>query len=162
MFYYEYNSPFGEIMLTANEHGLTGLAFQQSDAPINLSAECYPKPELFSEVCRQLDQYFEGKRFRFQLPLAPKGTLFQQQVWHALQSIPYGETVSYQQIAQMIQRPKAMRAVGAANGRNPIALVVPCHRVIGANGQLTGYAGGLNLKAALLSHEQRYCHVAMH
>lgn len=103
----------------------------------------------------QLQQYFAGQRTRFSLPLAATGTAFQQQVWRALVHIPYAQSCSYGAIADFIQNPKAVRAVGAANGRNPLAIVVPCHRVIGNNGSLTGYAGGLGRKVWLLQHEQQ-------
>ncbi len=105
------------------------------------------------EVCRQLDDYFAGQRQHFQLRLAPLGTPFQQEVWQALQKIPFGRTCSYAELAMRIQRPKAVRAVGTANGANPIAVVIPCHRVIGSNGTLTGYAGGLERKQLLLQLE---------
>jgi len=106
------------------------------------------------EVRRQVHDFFARKRTDFTLPLKPRGTLFQQRVWQALCVIPYGETVSYQQLAHTVGDGKAMRAVGAANGRNPIALIIPCHRVIGKNGALTGYGGGLPLKRALLDFER--------
>ena len=113
-----------------------------------------PATPLQHEACRQLDEYFLGARQQFNLPLAPLGTTFQQQVWQALLSIPHGEHRSYKDIALAINNPKAMRAVGLANSRNPIALLIPCHRVIGASGKLVGYAGGLTRKAWLLDHEQ--------
>lgn len=113
-----------------------------------------PSSPLQQEACRQLSDYFSGTRHTFTLPLAPLGTPFQQQVWQALLSIPHGAHQSYKDIALSINNPKAMRAVGLANSRNPIALLIPCHRVIGANGKLVGYAGGLERKAWLLDHEQ--------
>ncbi len=105
------------------------------------------------EVTRQLDEYFEGTRTAFDLPLAPRGTPFQLSVWEALTTIPAGETRSYGEVASMVEAPSASRAVGMANGRNPIAIVVPCHRVVGADGTLTGYGGGLHRKRWLLEHE---------
>lgn len=108
------------------------------------------------ETARQLVEYFAGERKVFDLPLAPEGTGFQQLVWRALTTIPFGETRTYGQQATLIKRPSASRAVGAANGRNPIGIIVPCHRVIGANGTLTGYAGGLAMKQWLLEHERRH------
>jgi O-6-methylguanine DNA methyltransferase len=105
------------------------------------------------EVVRQLEEYFAGARSEFDLPLSPRGTPFQLKVWEALRSIPPGETTSYGAMAELIGKPTASRAVGAANGKNPISIVVPCHRVIGANGTLTGYGGGLKRKAWLLNHE---------
>lgn len=113
------------------------------------------------ETARQLAEYFAGERRAFDLPLAPEGTGFQQLVWRALTTIPFGETRTYGQQALLIKRPSASRAVGAANGKNPIGIIVPCHRVIGANGTLTGYAGGLAMKQWLLEHEGRHS-VRMH
>jgi len=110
---------------------------------------------LYASAREQLLAYFAGSLQAFDLPLNPVGTDFQKQVWDALTKIPFGETVSYQTIANAINKPKAVRAVGAANGKNPIGIIVPCHRVIGANGSLTGYAGGLERKRWLLQHEQR-------
>jgi methylated-DNA-[protein]-cysteine S-methyltransferase len=152
MYYCIYQSPLGEIALTANEQGLSALAFQTGKSPINFTglSENHSK---FTKVVKQLDEYFSGERKHFDLPLAPKGTNFQKQVWQALTEIPCGETKSYGWIAKSINNEKAVRAVGTANGANPIALIVPCHRVIGSNGKLTGYAGGLALKAKLLMHE---------
>ncbi|SEK70978.1 methylated-DNA-[protein]-cysteine S-methyltransferase [Colwellia chukchiensis] len=152
MYYYIYQSPLGEIALTANDNGLTSLAFQQGKSPISLSGLCLAEAK-FTQVIQQLNEYFAGERKRFQLALDPKGTSFQKQVWQALTNIPCGETKSYGWIAKSINNAKAVRAVGTANGANPIALIVPCHRVIGSNGKLTGYAGGLALKAKLLMHE---------
>ena len=111
---------------------------------------------LISSAKRQLDEYFQGKRKSFDLPLAPSGTQFQQKVWNALCTIPYGETRSYKEIAAQIQNPKGCRAVGMANNRNPIMIIIPCHRVIGSNGSLVGYAGGLDIKQWLLAHEKRF------
>jgi methylated-DNA-[protein]-cysteine S-methyltransferase len=108
-----------------------------------------------SDALRQLREYFAGKRTDFDLPLAPEGTEFQRSVWRRLQDIPYGETISYGELAKRVGNPKASRAVGAANGQNPIPIVIPCHRVIGANGKLTGFGGGLPTKEALLALEAR-------
>jgi len=108
------------------------------------------------EAAQQLDAYWAGELFDFDLALTPAGTPFQKKVWAALRAIPYGRTATYGEIARSIGSPSACRAVGAANGRNPIAIVVPCHRVIGANGTLTGYAGGLEMKEQLLEHERRF------
>lgn len=112
-----------------------------------------PSTPLQRTACRQLDEYFSGSRQQFDLPLAPQGTAFQQAVWQALLTIPFGEHCSYKTIAEHINNPKAVRAVGLANSRNPIALIIPCHRVIGASGKLVGYAGGIERKAWLLAHE---------
>jgi methylated-DNA-[protein]-cysteine S-methyltransferase len=147
-------SPYGDIALTANDQGLTELSFQQGALPLVIDNSYTESPKHFVETCQQLTEYFNGERTVFNLQLAPKGTPFQQKVWQALTTIKQGETQSYLWIAKKIQNEKAVRAVGAANGKNPIALIIPCHRVIGANGKLTGYAGGLALKAKLLMHEK--------
>ncbi len=147
-------SPYGDIALTANEQGLTALSFQQGALPLTIESSFIKKSEHFTEAIKQLNEYFTGTRKVFNLPLAPQGTPFQQKVWQALTTIKQGQTKSYLWIAKKINNEKAVRAVGAANGRNPIALIIPCHRVIGANGKLTGYAGGLALKAKLLMHEE--------
>jgi methylated-DNA-[protein]-cysteine S-methyltransferase len=158
MYYTYYKSPLGDIALTANDQGLTALTFVNGknfeDNALLVSSKHYQdKPEKFTQVCQQLAEYFDGKRKVFDLPLAAEGTPFQQKVWHALCSIKQGETKTYAWLAKEINNEKAVRAVGTANGANPIALIVPCHRVIGSNGKLTGYAGGLALKAKLLMHE---------
>ena len=152
MYYSTYQSPLGEIALTANDHGLSALAFQTGKSPISF-AGLSQNDSKFTEVIEQLSEYFSGTRKHFDTPLAPTGTAFQKKVWQALSEIPCGETKSYGWIAKSINNEKAVRAVGTANGANPIALIVPCHRVIGSNGKLTGYAGGLALKAKLLMHE---------
>ena len=152
MYYCNYQSPLGEIALTANDKGLSALAFQTGKSPITYTGLIEDKSK-FTRVIQQLTQYFDGDRKHFELTLAPEGTNFQKQVWQALLEIPCGETKSYGWIAKSINNEKAVRAVGTANGANPIALIVPCHRVIGSNGKLTGYAGGLALKAKLLMHE---------
>ena len=148
MFQQTIDSPLGDVQIFANAFGLTrvslGKVVVTPDAPSAMTRL----------AATQLQQYFHGDLTRFNLPLAATGTPFQHQVWQALCQLPYGTTCSYANIAQSIAKPKAVRAVGAANGRNPLAIVVPCHRVIGANGSLTGYAGGLNNKAWLLQHEQ--------
>ncbi len=153
MYYTTYPSPLGEIILTANEKGLTALSFSQGKRPIVIQDHLQKNTKKFITVCEQLNEYFSGERALFDLPLAPQGTPFQQKVWKALCMIKQGETKTYGWIAKQIQNEKAVRAVGSANGANPIALIIPCHRVIGSNGKLTGYAGGLALKAKLLMHE---------
>jgi methylated-DNA-[protein]-cysteine S-methyltransferase len=149
-----YQSPFGDIALSANINGLTALAFQSGSAAIELPDNYLKNESLFSDVHQQLTEYFAGIRSTFDLALAPQGTPFQQKVWQALTTIKQGETKSYAWLAEKIHNKKAVRAVGTANGANPIALIIPCHRVIGSNGKLTGYAGGLALKAKLLMHEK--------
>lgn len=148
MFYYEYlSSPLGLIEIAANEQGLVAVSFcDQPRQPV--------QPQHWTqETKKQLTAYFNKDLKEFNLPLAATGTLFQQQVWQALTTVPYGKTASYGDIAKAINNPKGGRAVGLANGKNPIGIIVPCHRVIGANGTLTGYAGGVDKKAWLLRHE---------
>lgn len=153
MYICRYQSPMGEIVLTATDEGLTSLTFVDGKKPVSASNELQENDAIFSEVIQQLDQYFAGTRQTFELPLAPKGTAFQKKVWQALTQIKQGKTQSYLGLAKAINNEKAVRAVGTANGANPIALIIPCHRVIGSDGKLTGYAGGLALKAKLLMHE---------
>lgn len=151
-----YQSPLGEIVLTADNQGLTSLSFLAASQSHNnkTSKEFTNTNEtVFTKVKQQLDEYFNLQRQHFTLALAPQGTVFQQKVWQALQLINHGETQSYAWLAEKIGNEKAVRAVGLANGANPIPLIIPCHRVIGSNGKLTGYAGGLALKARLLMHE---------
>ncbi|MBL4941473.1 MAG: methylated-DNA--[protein]-cysteine S-methyltransferase [Colwellia sp.] len=153
MYYTFYNSPLGEIALTANEQGLTSLTFMEGKKEFIQPAAHQKRPDKFKLVCQQLTEYFKGERKVFDLLLAPQGTPFQQKVWRALCSIKQGDTKTYTWLAKEINNEKAVRAVGSANGANPIGLIVPCHRVIGSNGKLTGYAGALGLKAKLLMHE---------
>lgn len=153
MYYTYYKSPLGEIALTANDLGLKTLTFIDGKKELVIPEDYQENPEKFNQVCQQLTEYFAGEREAFDLPLAATGTPFQQKVWQALCSIKQGETKTYAWLAKRINNEKAVRAVGSANGANPIALIVPCHRVIGTNGKLTGYAGGLALKAKLLMHE---------
>lgn len=141
-------SPVGELTLTEENGALTGLYFGARPG-----GEEGPSP-LLEEAARQLREYFAGQRQAFSLPLAPRGTAFQLQVWQALQTIPYGEVRTYGEIARAIGKPKACRAVGMANHNNPISIIVPCHRVVGADGSLTGYGGGLAAKEFLLALEQ--------
>jgi methylated-DNA-[protein]-cysteine S-methyltransferase len=148
IFYQTYLSPVGTLHLYANDSALLYVGFTQKYPVIN-----HRNTPLFREAARQFDEYFDGKRTAFNLPFQMAGTPFQQKVWQALQTIPYGETRTYGQIAAQIGLPKAARAVGLANNRNPISIIVPCHRVIGSNGKLVGYAGGLPVKAELLSLE---------
>lgn len=154
------DSALGPILLTSDGQNLTGLYLDDFDAIIErLTQVGGSQPyedddlEVFAETRSQLGEYFAGERTTFDLPLAPIGTDFQRAVWAALRSIPYGTTCGYGELAAEISRPTAARAVGAANGRNPISIIVPCHRVIGANGALTGYAWGEERKRALLDLE---------
>lgn len=153
MYYTYYKSPLGEIALTANDQGLTTLTFIDGKKESVIPDDYQKSPEKFTQVCLQLTEYFSGERKAFDLPLAATGTPFQHKVWQALCNIKQGETKTYAWLAKQINNEKAVRAVGSANGANPIALIVPCHRVIGSDGKLTGYAGGLALKAKLLMHE---------
>ncbi|MCJ8321750.1 MAG: methylated-DNA--[protein]-cysteine S-methyltransferase [Colwellia sp.] len=153
MYYTYFQSPLGDIALAANDQGLTALSFVQGAAPLTIDKTFQQDSNKFNQVCQQLSEYFSGERVTFDLPLAQAGTAFQQKVWQALCTIKQGETKSYAWLAKKIDNEKAVRAVGTANGANKIALIVPCHRVIGTNGKLTGYAGGLSLKAKLLMHE---------
>lgn len=150
-----HHSPVGPLRLVAGADGLRAVAFAQGRrAP---AAGPAPRTDdgAFDAVRRQLDAYFAGRLRRFDLPLHPIGTPFQQRVWDALREIPYGATVSYGDLAARLGTTGAARAVGLANGRNPLAIVVPCHRVVGSDGRLTGYAGGLARKEYLLGLEQR-------
>ncbi|GAC16520.1 methylated-DNA--[protein]-cysteine S-methyltransferase [Aliiglaciecola lipolytica] len=148
--YFEYlTTPIGQLEICANESAITSIYFS------NVQQQYAQTSELTHEAAAQLTAYFNGNLTEFQLPLGSAGTEFQQQVWQALCHIPFGSTCSYADIANQLQNPKAVRAVGAANGKNPISIVVPCHRVIGKNGTLTGYAGGLDRKSWLLALEQK-------
>jgi methylated-DNA-[protein]-cysteine S-methyltransferase len=148
-FYIEMPSPIGQLLLVGDEHGLQQLHM----SPYRIEPEWHNEPEPFAKATEQLEQYFAGERSDFELELDMRGTNFQQAVWSALLTIPYGETRSYGEIATQIGRPDRARAVGAANGSNPVSIIVPCHRVIGADGSLTGYGGGLERKRWLLDHE---------
>ena len=148
-------SPVGELKLVASDKGLAAILWEKDNPRrVRLSpvSEDNNNPMLL-ETERQLNDYFSGKRKSFSVKLDFKGTDFQKKVWAALLTIPFGETRSYGQIAQQIKNPKAVRAVGAANGKNPISIIAPCHRVIGSTGKLTGFAGGLEAKACLLALE---------
>jgi len=150
-------SPVGVLTLIANEKGLAAILWENDDpkrVPLGDIEEDPAHPVLL-EAERQLNDYFGGKLERFTLPLDFTGTDFQKKVWSALTRIPFGETRSYAQIAKEVGSPAAIRAVGAANGRNPISIIAPCHRVIGSNGKLTGFAGGLEAKAFLLGMETK-------
>lgn len=147
------DTPLGTVLLVGHHSALTGLYFEhlpQSPLP---SPEWQRNESHFEPVRRQLAEYFDGRRTTFDVPLDLDGSAFQIAVWSALKDIPYGETTSYGEIAQRIGHPRAARAVGAANGRNPISIIIPCHRVIGADASLTGYGWGVDRKAWLLDHE---------
>lgn len=154
MMYYSYlESPIGQLLIAGSETALEIIGFPDGKGRVDPKPEWQLEKSKFGEVKQQLTEYFSGQRQEFDLQLAPSGTEFQLQVLSELQNIPFGETRSYQDVATAIARPKAVRAVGAANGRNPLPIVIPCHRVIGANGSLTGFGGGLPAKLWLLEHE---------
>ena len=155
MYYDIIESPICPILLAGNEEGLKRLIFLKGEKKVEVPDGWVEDKDFFREAARQLEAYFSGELESFDLKLAPKGTIFQKSVWKALCEIPYGETRTYKDIAVSIGKPKAYRAVGLANNRNPIAIIVPCHRVIGANGKLTGYASGLDVKEFLLKLEEK-------
>jgi methylated-DNA-[protein]-cysteine S-methyltransferase len=148
------DSPLGKLLLVSDGEALTRLAM--SPRPNDVPDGSRHEPAAFNDVASQLDSYFAGELTEFDLPLAPRGTDFQLRVWNALLEIPYGETASYGEIAATVGRPDAVRAVGTTNGRNPIAVIIPCHRVIGADGTLVGYGGGLDRKRLLLELEAEH------
>ena len=146
------NSPIGVISLNFNsKFELTAAQFNDKDQV--LSAENHIRIKEIENTVKQFEEYFEGKRTQFDLKLAPKGTEFQKKVWSELQKIQFGKTMTYQQIANLLGNPKVIRAAASANGKNPISIIIPCHRVIGSDGSLMGYAGGLHRKKWLLEHE---------
>ncbi|MGC0772757.1 MAG: methylated-DNA--[protein]-cysteine S-methyltransferase [Candidatus Acidiferrum sp.] len=148
-------SPIGPLLLAGGEDGLRFVHFVSGRRPKSPQRDWAENKAAFRIVIRQLEEYFDGKRKEFELPLILEGTEFQLLVWRNLQKIPYGETVSYGQLARRIGRPEAARAVGLANGSNPIPIIIPCHRVIGSKGDLTGFGGGLPVKKKLLVLESR-------
>lgn len=157
MIYYKWlESPIGNLLLTANGRSLTGLHMQAQKYFPSLNEDWQESEELevLQQTQAQLAEYFAHQRQQFDLPIESVGTKFQKKVWHLLQEIPFGATISYGTLAKMVGNPNASRAVGAANGRNPLGIVIPCHRVIASNGALTGYAGGVDRKQWLLQHEQ--------
>ena len=147
-------TPVGRLVIAGDGAGLQQVEFCSATDRIRLDPGSEEDRAPFEDAIRQISEYFAGARTTFDLPLAPAGTPFQQAVWRELLSIPYGTTTSYRDLARAIGRPSAIRAVGAANGRNPLAIVIPCHRVIGSNGHLTGYGGGLHIKETLLALER--------
>lgn len=149
-----YHSPIGPLTLAADEQGLRHIIFSRGSRAFVTPSEWQADASAFDNVQHQLGEYFKGIRQSFSLKLAPHGTAFQKRVWNALQSIPYNETCSYGDIAKRLGKPSASRAVGAANGANPLPIVIPCHRVIGSNGSLTGFGGGIPTKQWLLCHER--------
>ncbi len=146
-----YSTRVGRIGIADNGVAITNLYFSNCSMPQDANVQ---ETDLIKTAAAQLNEYFAGRRKVFDLPLIPEGTTFQQKVWKALQTIPYGETRSYKEVAAQINQPTACRAVGMANNRNPIAIFIPCHRVIGADGKLVGYASGLDIKEKLLDMEK--------
>ncbi|MBB6679995.1 methylated-DNA--[protein]-cysteine S-methyltransferase [Aequorivita sp. 609] len=142
-------SPIGVIEIVGNSEGVSSILFKDDDS-LAISENI---PKELNDVVTQLQEYFEGKRSTFNVKISPKGTDFQKRVWNELLNIPFGKTLNYQQIANKLGDPKVIRAAASANGKNPISIIIPCHRVIGSDGSLTGYAGGLHRKKWLLEHE---------
>ncbi len=153
-FFWFYESPIGTLLLQSQNGKLTKLVFPEKGQAAPAPTEAQKDRAPFEKAMKQLDEYFAGSRKNFELELTLKGTDFQKSVWTSLTDIPYGQTVCYSHIAKEIGRPKAVRAVGAANGKNPIPIIIPCHRVIGKDGSLTGFGGGLAIKRALLKLEK--------
>src|SRR3954462_8281299 len=151
----EISSPVGPLQLVARDCGLCEIQFVNGRNSVRREPDWQEDAGVLQEVTRQLHAYFAGELESFDLSLAPQGTPFQQKVWGELYKIPYGETISYGELAWRIRNPNASRAVGLANGSNPIPIIIPCHRVIGSNGKLTGYGGGLPIKEKLLALEKR-------
>ena len=154
--YFVYNTLVGKLIITDNGEAITGIHFERYEINNNFVKK---ETSLIKETNTQLDQYFKGQRKTFNIPLILEGTDFQKTVWGELTKIPYGETRSYSQVAINIDNPKACRAVGLANNKNPISIIIPCHRVIGKNGKLVGYGGGLTIKEKLLELEENYKYI---
>ncbi len=148
-------SPLGRILLAGDAVGLRRLSLLDGERPLAPRIGWIESPDRLASAIDQLREYFSGFRIEFDLRLAPRGTSFQQAVWRAVQSIPYGQTTSYARLARRVGTSKAARAVGAANGRNPLPIVIPCHRIVGSNGNLTGYGAGIAVKRRLLEWERR-------
>ena len=155
VFYTTFESPVGPLLLAGDSNALRLVSFESSKHAAPPRPDWNQNGAAFAEVIRQLQAYFRGELEEFDVPLAMEGTEFQIRVWNALRTIPYGETISYAQLARRIGNPKAVRAVGLANGSNPLPIIVPCHRVIGSDGSLTGFGGGLSTKKKLLELENK-------
>ena len=155
LFFTRFSSPIGSLLLAADNTALREITFPKNGAPASPQSDWREDSSAFTDSIRQLRAYFAGELESFDLKLAPEGTSFQQRAWSELCNIPYGETISYGELAKRIGNPNASRAVGLANGSNPIPIIIPCHRVIGSNGKLTGYGGGLPIKEKLLALERR-------
>jgi methylated-DNA-[protein]-cysteine S-methyltransferase len=157
MFWHEMQSPVGRLLLAGDGTCVKHIHFQSGRRDMRPGADWVRNPRKLADVVHELEEYFAGKRKRFDVQLGAQGTDFQRVVWRALVAIPYGETVSYGELARRIGHPQASRAVGLANGANPLPIIVPCHRVIGSNGSLTGFGGGLDVKRKLLELEGAAC-----
>ena len=153
-------SPIGPLLLVADDAGLRQIVLPRSGKAAAAEPDLHEHRSAFRELISQLDAYFQGELESFDVRLAPEGTAFQQSVWRELSKIPYGRTISYGELARRIGNPNASRAVGLANGSNPIPIIIPCHRVIGSNGKLTGYGGGLHIKEKLLALEKKQIRLA--
>lgn len=152
---YKFESPVGPLHLVASSQGLKGIYWKEQKIPSVLKLKGQtPEIKIFKQTIQELKEYFIGQRKKFEVPLDVEGTEFQRKVWNQLKKIPYGKTFSYQEIATQIKHDKAIRAVGTANGRNPLSIIIPCHRVIASDGTLAGYAGGLDIKSKLLILEK--------
>jgi methylated-DNA-[protein]-cysteine S-methyltransferase len=153
MYKLDYQSPIGIVEIESSEESILSIMFVDRESLVEHQQEI---PSVLRDCYEQLDQYFKGERKDFTFPYSFKGTPFQQTVWNELVNIPYARTAAYRDIANTLQKEKAVRAVGSANGKNRLSIVIPCHRIIGSNGKLTGYAGGLWRKEWLLNHEQKF------
>lgn len=158
MYYCYLDTPIGKLLLAGSENALQLISFPEGAMCKKPEPDWKASDKPFREACKQISEYFAGKRQDFDLPLEPHGTEFQLAVLGELKKIPYGKTASYGEVAQRLGRPRASRAVGAANGRNPLPIVIPCHRVVGSNGALTGFGGGIATKKTLLDLEQGFRH----
>ena len=154
-FYKFFTSPIGLLKLTSDDYRLKSVWFTDMDE-ISHIRDDFPVPEILNSTVIQLNEYFEGRRFSFDLEIFPEGSLFQQKVWSLVEKVDYGETKNYGDIAKELGSNKFSRAVGMANGKNPLPIIIPCHRIIGFSGKLTGYSGGLERKKWLLVHEQKF------
>ncbi len=151
--YCYYQSPIGRLLIAGTNGRLEAIFFPNSINEFEISNDTQYNEEIFKDILRQLSDYFAGKRQKFEIDVFPAGTDFQKKVWQELQNVPFGETVSYGEIAARIDNPKACRAIGMANSKNPIPIIIPCHRIIGKDGSLTGFGGGLDIKRKLLELE---------
>ncbi len=157
VYYSQIDSPIGSLLVTLQQDQLTNVCMDQQRRTVSILPEWINDDKPFRSLAQQFQEYFLGHRHQFDIPIRLQGTRFQELVWNELLSIPYGTTTTYGELAKRIGNPKAVRAVGMANSQNPIPIIVPCHRVIGSNGKLTGFSGGLHNKSLLLSLEEQAC-----